>query len=52
MKHDMVEYSDVDVSALTYKDITIRFTVGRSITIKKTRNPNGTWHSETKYIMG
>lgn len=52
MKHDMLEYSDVDVSALTYKDITIRFTVGRSITIKKTRNPNGTWHSETKYIMG
>lgn len=52
MKHDMLEYSDVDVSALTYKDIRIHYSVGRSITIKKTKNPNGTWHSDTKYIMG
>ena len=40
----------LDYEALTYEDIRIHFDVYSSVEIGKTRNPNGTYHRETKLV--
>ena len=43
-------YSDVDIASLTYEDIRILYDCYSSVEVGKTRNPNGTYHRDTKLV--